>query len=154
MGVNKHHNCKLTNLQLFHILIMMPFFGVQGFSHYADSVLHKIFSGKKDILYSFMAQDTTDWRHILYRISYKLISAICTRTDHKKGDFPTVLIADDFDLPKTGYHIEGIGKVFSHVHQHYLVGFKAFTLSWSNGRSQFMLDFSLHGKKGKKEGRE
>lgn len=72
-----------------------------------------------------MAQDTTDWRHILYRIAYKLISGVCIRTDYKKNDLPTVLIADDSDLPKTGFHIEAIGKVFS-----------------------------LHGEKGKKEGKE
>lgn len=101
-----------------------------------------------------MAQNTIDWRHILYRIAYKLISAVCIRTDYKKSDFPTVLIADDSDLPKTGFHIEAIGKVFSHVHQRSLLGFKALMLCWSDGHSQFMLDFSLHGKKGKKEGNE
>lgn len=154
LGGNKYHNCKLTNLQVFHILVMMPFFGVQGFSHYAESVLHKMFSGKKDILYSFMAQDTIDWRHILYRIVYKLINGICIRTDYQKSDLPTVLIADDSDLPKTGFHIEAIDKVFSHVHQRSLLGFKVLMLCWSDGRSQFMLDFSLHGEKGKKEGKE
>lgn len=154
LGGNKHHNCKLSNLQIFHILVMLPFFGVLGFSHYGESALHKMFSGKKDLLYSFMSQDCIDWRHILYRIACKLIGGICIRTDYKQSDLPTVLIADDTDLPKTGFHIEAIGKVFSHVHQRSILGFKALMLCWSDGRSQFMLDFSLHGEKGKKEGKE
>ena len=35
-----------------------------------------------------------------------------------------------------------------------LLGYKALMLCWSNGRTQFMLDFSLHGEKEKVEGKE
>ena len=38
------------------------------------------------------------------------------RDDHKKSKLPTVLIADDTDLPKAGFHMEAIRKIFSHVH--------------------------------------
>ena len=31
------------------------------------------------------------------------------RNDHKKSKLPTVLIADDTDLPKAGFHMEAIG---------------------------------------------
>lgn len=50
----KCENCKLTNKQIFHILVLMPFFSVPGFSHYAESVLNHMFDGKKDIFYSFI----------------------------------------------------------------------------------------------------
>ncbi len=39
------------------------------------------------------------------------------RHDHKKSHLPNVLIADDTDLPKSGMHMESIGKIFSHVHR-------------------------------------
>lgn len=35
-----------------------------------------------------------------------------------------------------------------------ILGYKGFMLCWSDGRTQFMLDASLHGEKGKVEGKE
>ena len=35
-------------------------FVVPGFSHYAGSSISKLFGGKKDLLYSFMAKDNID----------------------------------------------------------------------------------------------
>ena len=34
-----------------------------------------------------------------------------------------------------------------------ILGYKALMLCWSDGRTQLMLDFSLHGEKGKIEGK-
>ena len=79
---------------------------------------------------------------------------VVVRDDHKKSKLPAVLIADDTDLPKTGFQMESIGKIFSHVHQKCILGYKSLMLCWSDGRTQFMLDFSLHGEKGKIEGKE
>lgn len=154
LGGKKRDNCKLTNLQIFQIIILLPFFAVRGFSHYSQSVLSSMFGGKKDIFYSFMAKDDINWRNIVYRITSGLIVKTTIRKDHVKSHLPTVLIGDDSDLPKTGIHIEAIGKIFSHVHQKCILGYKALMLCWSDGRSLFTLDFSLHGEKGKKEGKE
>ena len=154
LGGNKHHNCKLTNLQLFQIVVLLPFFAIKGFSHYPASALSRMFGGKKDILYSFMAQDNIDWRSIIYRITTKLITRVAMRKDFKKSHLPTVLICDDSDLPKSGMRMESIGKIFSHVHQRCILGYKALMLCWSDGRTQLMLDASLHGEKGKVEGKE
>ena len=154
LGGMKRENCQLTNLQVFQILVLLPFFAVKGFSHYGDSVLNRMFGGKKDIFYSYMSQDNLSWRKIIYRITNWLILKVTVHNDHKKSKLPTVLIADDTDLPKTGLHMEAIGKVFSHVHQKCILGYKALMLCWSDGRTQFMLDFSLHGEKGKVDGKE
>lgn len=154
LGGAKRENCQLTNLQVFQIIILMPFFAVAGFSHYAASVMNRMFGGKKDILYSFMAKDNIDWRNVIYGITMKLIGKVTVRKDFKESHLPSVLIADDSDLPKTGMRMEMIGKIFSHVHQKCILGYKALMLCWSDGRSQFMLDASLHGEKGKIEGKE
>ena len=154
LGGNKRENCQLTNLQLFQILVLMPFFAIKGFSHYPASALNRMFGGKKDVLYSFMSQDNINWRNLIYRIVVKLIAKVTNRDDFKKSHLPVVLIADDSDLPKTGMRMEAIGKIFSHVHQRCILGYKALMLCWSDGRTQFMLDASLHGEKGKVEGKE
>lgn len=113
-----------------------------------------MFGGKKDVFYSFMAKDNIDWRNVIYRITVKLVQKIIIRHDHERSHKPTVLIADDSDLPKTVMRMESIGKIFSHVHQKCILGYKALMLCWSDGKSQFMLDASLHGEKGKIEGKE
>ena len=154
LGGLKRENCQLTNLQVFQILLLLPFFAIKGFSHYDGSVLCRMFGGKKDILYSYLSQDNVNWRNVVYRITNWLLTKVTVRQDHKKSLLPTVLIADDTDLPKTGMHIESIGKIFSHVHQKCILGYKALMLCWSDGRTQFMLDFSLHGEKGKVDGKE
>ena len=94
-----------------------------------------MFGGNKDMLYSFMSQDNIDWRNIIYRITVKLISYVTCRQDYKKSTFPSVLITDDTDLPKSGLYLESIGKFFSHVHQCCILGHKKLALCWSDGRS-------------------
>lgn len=112
LGGVKKPNCKLTKLQIFHILLVMPFFEIKGFSHYAGSGLSRMFSGKKDLFYEFIAQDDIDWRKILYRTARKMIDGITIRADHRKSDLPNVIIVDDTDLPKTGHahreHRQGV----------------------------------------------
>lgn len=153
-GSAKRENCQLTNLQVFQIIILMPFFAVSGFSHYASSVMSRMFGGKKDILYSFMAKDNIDWRKIIYVITMKLIGKVTVRKDFKRSHLPAVLIGDDTDSPRSGMRMEKIGKIFSHVHQKMILGYKILMLCWSDGRSQFMLEASLHGENGKIEGKE
>ena len=154
LGGLKRENCRLTNLQVFQILVLLPFFAVKGFSHYEGSALSRMFGGKKDVLYSYLSQDNVNWRNVVYRITNWLLAKVTVRQDHKKSQLPTVLIANDTDLPKTGMPMESIGKIFSHVHQKCILGYKALMLCRSDSRTQFMLDFSLHGEKGKIEGKE
>lgn len=154
LGGNKRSNCQLTNLQVFQLIVLMPFFAIKGFSHYKNPILNRMFGGRKDVFYSFMAQDHINWRRLIYRMSVTLVSSITCRKDFKKSHLPAVLIADDSDLPKTGFRMEAIGKIFSHIHQKCILGYKALMLCWSDGRTQFMLDISLHGEKGKVEGKE
>ncbi len=47
LGGKKRENCQLTNLQLFQIILILPFMAVPGFSHYAGSSISKLFGGKK-----------------------------------------------------------------------------------------------------------
>ena len=54
LGGMKRANCQLTNLQVFQILVLLPFFAIKGFSHYEGSVLNRMFGGKKDVLYTYL----------------------------------------------------------------------------------------------------
>lgn len=154
LGGLKRDNCQFTNLQLFQLLVLMPVFAVTGISHYAVSGLGRMFGGKKDTLYTFMRQDDVNWRNIIYRVVVILVSRIVGRKDYKKSHLPRVLIVDDSDLHKTGFKMELIGKIYSHVQQKCILGYKALVMCWSDGRTQYAVDMSLHGEMGKVEGKE
>ena len=57
LGGIKRENCRLTNLQVFQILVLFPFFAIKGYSHYAGSALSCMFGGRKDLFYSYLSQD-------------------------------------------------------------------------------------------------
>ena len=100
LGGKKRENCQLTNLQLFQIILILP----------------------------FMAKDNIDWRNIIWHIACHLIKAVTIRKDYQKSHLPAVLIVDDSDLPKTGLRMECIGKIFSHVFQRCILGYKLLAL--------------------------
>ena len=66
LGGMKRENCRLTNLQIFQILVLFPFFAIKGCSRYKDSALGRMFGGRKDTFYSYLSQDGIDWRNVIY----------------------------------------------------------------------------------------
>jgi hypothetical protein len=59
-------------------------------------------------------------------------------------------MVDDTDFPKTGRHMENIGRVHSHLEHRSILGFKALFLGITDGISQMLLDFAILGEKGGK----
>jgi hypothetical protein len=141
-------NCKYTRSLIFQLLLLFPFFMVRNAFHYSDSILTRVLSCKKDVFYRFLSNGTLNWRKILYRINMQLIGKIAVRTDSTTSKDPVCLIVDDSDLPKTGRRIEQIGRIFSHVTHSSILGFKALFLCRTDGKTQTVLDFSLHGEEG------
>jgi hypothetical protein len=150
LSLESAHNCKYTRLVVFQMLLLFPFFMVKNAFHYTDSMLYKVLPCKKDIFYRFMSNGSFEWRKILYRINLQLIGKIIVRSDSQNSKDPVCLIIDDSDLPKTGMRIERVGRIFSHVTHASILGFKALFLCRTDGKTQTVLDFSLHGEEGRK----
>ena len=150
IGVEKRANCKFTSLQVLNLLMLFPFFVVKNACQYSGSALSHLFVCEKDMFYRFMNDGNVRWRKLLYAMNLQLIKKI-QHESNVSHDKPVSLIIDDTDAPKTGKHTELIGRVWSHVLQRSILGYKCLTLLLSDGTSQLMLDFSLHGEKGKKE---
>lgn len=145
LSLESHWNCKFTRLQVFQLLLLFPFFMVKNAFHYTDSSLSRVVPCKKDVFYRFMENGSLDWRKMLYRINRQLINKILMRSDSVRSKDPVCLIIDDSDLPKTGTKIEKMGRIFSHVTHSSVLGFKALFLCRTDGKTQTVLDFSLHG---------
>lgn len=99
------------------------------------------------MFYRFMEQDNIDWRKLVYLVSIRLLNRISSRKDSKES--LQCLIIDDTDLPKTGFKTEMIGRIYSHVLHKSVLGFKGLFLCHTDGKTQTLLDFSLHGEEGK-----
>lgn len=149
IGSVKNPNCKFTCLQILQLLVLFPFFSVKNAANYSSSVLGRMFECHKDMFYRFMNDGNIDWRGIIYLVFRQLYSRVSRKTALKHG--VRCLIIDDTDLPKTGFKTEKIGKVFSHTQMKHILGFKAMFLCLTDGVSQFLLDFSLHGESGKRK---
>ena len=148
IGSVKNHNCKFTSLQVLQLLVLFPFFSIKNASNYSYSALGRLFQCQKDMFYRFMNDGNVNWRRILYSV-YKQLHSRINKTTRTKSDIRCVII-DDTDFAKTGFKTEKIGKVFSHTQMRPILGFKAMFLCFTDGISQFMLDFSLHGEEGKR----
>ena len=118
-------------------------------SVYSCPALSKLFHCKKDVFYRFLRDDNIDWRNILYRFNLQVIKKIAIRSDNQKSDTPVCLVVDDTGMPKTGKQIENIGRIYSHVDYRSMLGFKGLFLARTDGKTQTVLDFSLHGEEGK-----
>lgn len=150
IGSVKNPNCKFTCLQVLQLLMLFPFFPVKNAANYSSSALSKLFTCHKDMFYRFMNDGNVNWRRIIYSVFRQLYSRVSRKTT-SKSDVKCVII-DDTDLPKTGLKTEKIGKVFSHTQMKPILGFKAMFLCFTDGVSQSILDFSLHGEEGKATG--
>lgn len=139
IGSVKNPNCKFTCLQVLQLLVLFPFFSIKNAANYSSSALGRMFVCHKDMFYRFMNDGNVNWRRIIYSVFRQLYSRVKRRTT-LKSDIRCVII-DDTDLPKTGFKTEKIGKVFSHTQMKPILGFKAMFLCFTDGVSQFLLDF-------------
>lgn len=148
-GIESKSNNKHKNINKLLLVVMFPFFEVKDAWHYGQSTLYPAFSCGKDIFYRLMNDFTIPWRRISYKLTLQMIGKTSARSEQNSDTTPRCLIVDDTDLPKTGRHIELIGKVFSHVTKQSVLAFKGLFLGYHDGKSFFALDFSLHGEEGK-----
>ena len=148
IGMAKKANCKFTPLQVLNLLIVFPFFTIKNAYRYSDSSLNKLFRCEKDMFYRFLNNGNVKWRKLLYVLNMQLLNKITHNTTTPSGQ-PVCLIIDDTDAPKSGMKAELVGKIWSHVQQKSILGYKCLTMMLSDGVSQLLLDFSLHGEEGK-----
>ena len=147
-GRKSRCNNKYSLLQVFQLLLVCPCFMIRNpFSIYGSPLGGKL-GCRKDVFYEFLNDGRTDWRKLMYHIACQLWTKIIVRSDHKPTD--TCLMIDDTDFPKTGRHMENIGRVHSHLEHRSILGFKALFLGVTDGISQMLLDFAILGEKGRK----
>lgn len=126
---------------IMSLLITMPFANIQTVNQLADIV-----DPKKDVFYRLKNNSSINWRFILWLFAMKF----CKLTENSENlDAKKCLIFDDTTLKKSGVFIEKVSRVWDHVENRSVLGFKALVMGLWDGTSFIPLDFSLHREKGK-----
>ena len=106
----------------------------------------------KDVFYRLKNSSIICWRMLMWHLVHRFLKV--TSKDSDVDDTSSrYLIFDDTTLSKTGKRIEKIGKVWDHVTNSYVLGFKLLVMMYWDGKSSIPLDFSLHREKGKNQER-
>lgn len=106
----------------------------------------------KDVFYRLKNSPSVCWRMLLWHLVMRFVKVTSQECDASDSS-PRYLIFDDTTLQKTGRRIEKIGRVWDHVTNGYVLGFKLLVMMYWDGKSSIPLDFSLHREKGKREER-
>jgi hypothetical protein len=137
---------------LIMFLIYLPFLGVSTVAGLFKSGHANLSKSQKDAYYRLKNNPLINWRKILFGFS-KQFKKLTIENGEPDTQSVKCFIADDTDAPKTGRKIEFIGKIFSHVVNTWILGFKVLALGYWDGKSFIPLDFSLHAEKGKNKKR-
>jgi hypothetical protein len=106
----------------------------------------------KDALYRLKNNETICWRRLLWHIGMKFIK-VTESGSTIEAKRPHYLIFDDTTVEKSGKKMEFIGRVWDHVKQRSILGYKILMMCYWDGASCIPLDFSIHREKGKREDR-
>ena len=109
---------------------------------------------EKDVFYRLKNSEKVCWRRILWYIVEKFLQQTevekANRVEKEGRTKPHCLIFDDTLLEKTGKKIEKIGKVWDHVTQRMVLGFRLLVGLYFDGTSAIPVDFSIVREKGQK----
>jgi hypothetical protein len=105
----------------------------------------------KDVFYRLKNNEKICWRLILWHIGMKFIQVTSANSVSAESEKPRYLIFDDTTVEKSGKKMEFIGRVWDHVKQRSVLGFKILVMLYWDGISSIPLDFSIHRETGRLE---
>ena len=107
----------------------------------------------KDVFYRLKNREGICWRRVLWHMVMKFIKITECEEMNEETKKPHYLIFDDTTVEKSGKKMEFLGRVWDHVKQRSILGFKILVMLYWDGKSSIPLDFSIHREKGQKESR-
>ena len=137
---------------IFSCLVSLPFLGLNNVHGFTKSTLSRHIEARKDVFYRLKNNAQVCWRKILWMFALKAIK-IGRQKGSAADDALKCLVFDDSTLAKTGEYFERISRVWDHVSNRFILGYKFLLMGYWDGVSFIPLDFSLHREKGKNKGR-
>jgi predicted nucleic acid-binding Zn finger protein len=131
------------------ILLSMPFIAANTVHSMLNGCVKHHIEAKKDTFYRIKNSQSVCWRMLLWMFAAKFKALSNSRLERPNG--PRCMVFDDTILAKTGKSIEMVSRVFDHVSQRYVLGFKLLLMGYWDGVSFIPLDFSLHRERGQNQ---
>ncbi|MBE9492686.1 MAG: transposase [Bacteroidetes bacterium] len=129
-------------------MICLPFLGLKTVHSFTGSILSSHIEAHKDAFYRLKNNPGVCWRIILWLFSSKFIK-LTDKNGERDSSAVRCLVIDDSTLPKTGRYIEKVSRVWDHVLNRCILGYKLLAMGYWDGISFIPLDFSLHRERGK-----
>ena len=139
-------------LDILTSLILLPYYGCDTIYAYTNSKFLDYFNAGKDVFYRFKNNGNICWRSMQWLLTNKYYKRIEQEGVDNSLE-PKCLIFDDTLIEKTGASIENVSRVWDHVSNRYVLGFKMLLMAYWDGVNSIPLDFSLHREKGKRADR-
>ena len=145
LGMEKEKGA--SSLELLKYLLIFRLFG-QTIHQCLHHQFAPFIDGGKNQFHRFLSRPKMDWRRLLCRTVQSFFRIVTDEsTDPEQEKF---FILDDTTLEKSGICMEGISRVFDHVKQKSVLGYKLLLLAITDTKSTLPLDFSLHAEAGRK----
>jgi len=152
-GLSEFNNIKRNGYKVKEVLSLLLVMVVTANNTVLSSLSYLYGNGidiGKDVYYRLKNSEKICWRRILWHIGMKFVQV--TESNNTTADTkPHYLIFDDTTVEKSGKKMEFLGRVWDHVKQRSIIGFKILVMLYWDGKSSIPLDFSIHREKGKRE---
>lgn len=138
---------------LLKVLVLLPFTGRSTIASFLDSRYFGLSIASKDSYYRLKRSQEIDWEDCHFgfvKRFVKIVEKNKSSSESSSVEQPTCLAVDDSVLQKVGKTIEGVGKLWDHVNQRYVLGYRLLLLGYFDGKSFLPVNFTLHREKGKK----
>ena len=108
---------------IFSCMICLPFLGLKTVHSMTGSILSSHIEARKDAFYRLKNNPGICWRMILWLFASKFIK-LTGENGGRDSNEVRCLVFDDSTLPKTGRYIEKVSKVWDHVLNRCILGYK------------------------------
>lgn len=132
---------------IFTTLISLPFIGESTVNTMVNKSIRYFSQARKDVFYRLKNNADVCWRLILWMFANKFVKIVQAKGE-ENGQLKC-MVFDDTVLSKTGKAIEQISRVWDHVSQKAVLGFKLLVMGYWDGTSIIPVDFSLHRELGR-----
>jgi len=148
--LSRHSLDKARGVDMVQLMLSLILFRINhktvGAMH--DAKFYGLLETGKNCYYRLMNRPEMNWRVVLLSMACRFAAIV--RKEKAEGALDDqCYIVDDTTVEKTGFHLEGLSRVFDHVKLTSVPGFKLLVLAIFDGRSTYACDLSLHREKGK-----
>lgn len=141
MKCEKEKGAKVSDL--IQCLLLFRLCGMSVYQSYKEHFMSLIDGGRNQF-YRLLVRPEMNWRKLLLYVCKAFFIIVAKNKSEKELSGPLYFILDDTTLTKPGYTIEGIGKVYDHVFNRYILGYKCQILAVTDKVSSLIADFSMH----------